>query len=79
MNSASVELLAVRVCVFDLWAMAPPEKVNAKPAMDRLFPRSDPKLASTNPINLGADTSTSNSPISFGGGACSWQLDSGES
>ena len=36
-NSASVELSAVMDCAFDLYTIAPPEYVNAKPVVDRLF------------------------------------------
>ena len=61
MNSASVELNAVSDCVFDLWTVAPPEKVNAHPVVDLRFRKSSACAASTNPIDF---------PWAIGSGCC---------
>ena len=61
MNSASVELSAVSDCVFDLQAIAPPEKANAHPVVDLRFRKSFACAASTNPVDF---------PWAIGSGHC---------
>jgi len=57
-SSASVELKAVILCAFDLYTIAPPEYVRAKPVVDLLFVGLFPYAASTKHMSLGCAISS---------------------
>ena len=66
-NSASVDEPAVSDCVLDFQTMAPPQKVNIIPVVDRRQRKSFACAASQNPSSIGQLISTSlANPLSSG-------------